>query len=94
MADCWNFFARDPEAFRAWQAFYAAGRRGAEPPQPQWVKLADTMSPETRRHKVKAHVLKLSERYGVVRAVYLRHEIAVFKRYVVDKMPRGETGQP
>lgn len=94
MADCWRFYMRDPEAYRAWQAFYAAGRRGAEPAQPQWVKLADTMPASTRRNQVKANAVKLAAKHGVVRALFNRHEIAVFKRYVVDKSPRDETGAP
>ena len=94
MADCWRFYARDPEAFRAWQAYYAAGRRGPEPAQPQWVKLVDTMPANARRDKVKNNAVRLAAQHGVVRALYNRHEIAVFKRYVVDKSPRDVTGAP
>lgn len=94
MAEVWQFFVRDPEAFREWQAFYARGRAGPEPAQPQWVKLAETMSAETPRAKVKSNVLKLAAKYGVARATYNRHEIAVYKRYVVDVTPRDVTGAP
>lgn len=85
--------AGDPKAFRIWQSWHAmTPPRPQAPPQPQWVKLSETMSGDSQRSSVRAKVLKLSELHGCVKAVYLRNEIAVFEKYIVDRTPLDATG--
>jgi len=90
---CWRFYARDPVAHRAWQAYYAMNDRNAPAPaQPQWVALRETLEADTMRSKVRAEALRLAGLHGCVKAEYGLNEIAVYTRYIVDKMPRGSGG--